>query len=213
MKANIKLFPENNINQYIFSCKEGKWDYFENIYVLYKPFINFLANKYFYKDGEIDDLKQQGLIGLYYAIKRFDIRKNKSFDPLAKLCIKKSMLQAIRSSNAKKQLIHNNSVFLYDVIGDNFVILDTIINKEDELPEDLLVKKEQYIEFNNLYSESLTSLELDVFNLYIDGYRPKDIALKLDINYKSVDNALGRVKLKLKSKKELRQIIYRQGAR
>ncbi|QPA30058.1 sigma-70 family RNA polymerase sigma factor [Thermaerobacillus caldiproteolyticus] len=92
----------DNINQYVILCKIGYWEYFENVCEIYKPYINYLANKYFYKDGDKEDLIQQGLIGLYYAIQRFDPHKNKQFDSFAKLCIRKSILQIIRGSNAKK---------------------------------------------------------------------------------------------------------------
>ncbi|QPA30057.1 sigma factor-like helix-turn-helix DNA-binding protein [Thermaerobacillus caldiproteolyticus] len=102
----------------------------------------------------------------------------------------------------KKQIIHTNSVFLFDLIEDDFIILDTIINKDAMLPEDILIRKEEKTEIQNVVKRNLSILERNVFNLYIKGYSPKDIEKELEVSYKSVDNALVRIRKKMKSKKE-----------
>lgn len=208
MEVNAKFIEKlDRINQYIIFCKVGHWEYFENIYIIYKPYILYLAKTYFYKDGDKEDLIQQGLIGLYSAIQRFDIHKSRNFENFAKLCIRKSMLQIIRSSNAKKNTIHSDSIFFYNLINiNNYMVLDTIKNNKVMSPEDILIQREENENMLRLIKENLTNLEKSVFVLHINGYSLKDIGKELDINYKSVDNAMARVRKKMKQK--LKILIY-----
>jgi RNA polymerase sporulation-specific sigma factor len=189
-----------NINTYVINCKNGYWENFDALYQFYKPYINMLASRFYYTNGDKEDLIQQGLIGLYNAIKMFDIHKNTQFDPLAKLCIRRSILQLIRSSNAKKELIHSNSVFLFNLIEDDNILMDRIKNIDSKVPEEVLIDKEKKEEFENFVVNNFSTLEKRVLKLYMDGHALQEIADFIEVSYKTVDNAISRFKKKLKEK-------------
>lgn len=158
-----------------------------------------MASRYYYNNGDREDLIQQGLIGLYNAINIYDNYKSKQFGPLAKLCIKRSILQLIRSSNAKKKLIHSNSIFLFNFIENNGILMDRIINTDSEVPDEVLIEKEKDKEFQKFVTNNLSLLEREVLDLCIIGYRIQEIADILEVSYKTVDNAISRFRKKLKS--------------
>ena len=165
----------------------------------YRNIVNMKANKFFLIGAESDDIVQEGMIGLFKAIKSFDLEKNNSFKTFANLCIERQLITAIKTSNRQKHLPLNSSFSLntsaYDENDDTTVmeILDTNFVED---PLDTITKRE-YLEFvESRIDENLSFFEKQVLNRYIQGESYVDIAEKLNSPVKSIDNAIQRIRKK-----------------
>ncbi len=165
----------------------------------YRNIVNMKANKFFLIGAESDDMVQEGMIGLFKAIKSFDLEKNNSFKTFANLCIERQLITAIKTSNRQKHLPLNSSFSLntsaYDENDDTTVmeILDTNFVED---PLDTITKRE-YLEFvESRIDENLSFFEKQVLNRYIQGESYVDIAEKLNSPVKSIDNAIQRIRKK-----------------
>lgn len=162
----------------------------EKLLESYKPLVISIARRYYLAGAELDDLIQEGMIGLYKGIITYDSSKNDSFTNYASLCIKRQIISAIKKSNSLKYS------FFQDLISeDDFYINE--IPSIDENPESRIIIKE---DFSNLKQEilaKLTDFEKKVLREYLNGKSYDEIALKLGLNKKSVDNALSRIRNKL----------------
>ena len=142
---------------------------------------------------------QEGMIGLFKAIKSFDLEKNNSFKTFANLCIERQLITAIKTSNRQKHLPLNSSFSLntsaYDE-GDDTTVMEILDTKFVEDPLDTITKRE-YIEFvENRIDENLSFFEKQVLDRYIQGESYVDIAEKLNSPVKSIDNAIQRIRKK-----------------
>ena len=156
----------------------------------YKPLVISLARRYFLTGAEIDDLIQEGMIGLYKAIISYDKSKNDSFTNFASMCIKRQIISAIK----KNQRLKNS--FFKDLINeDDFYVNE--IPSIDENPENKIIIKEDYSILKQEILSKLTSLEKKILREYLSGKSYDEIATNLSINKKSVDNALSRIRNKL----------------
>jgi len=165
----------------------------------YKDIVNMKANRFYIIGAEREDMTQEGLIGLYKAIKSFDAEKQNSFRTFANLCIERQLITAIKSSNRQKHIPLNSSFSLnlsaYEE-NDDTTVMDVLDTKTVEDPLDTITKKE-YIQFvENKIDESLSSFEKQVLDRYIQGESYNDIASRLDTPIKSVDNAIQRIRKK-----------------
>ena len=165
----------------------------------YSDLVNIKANKFFLIGAENDDMFQEGMIGLYKAIKSFDLEKQNSFKTFANLCIERQLITAIKTSNRQKHIPLNSSFSLnlsaFDENNDTSVleILDT---KTAEDPLDTITKKEYYEFIENRIDENLSPFEKQVLNRYVQGESYVDIANKLETPVKSIDNAIQRIRKK-----------------
>ena len=165
----------------------------------YKDIVNMKANKFYIIGAEREDMAQEGLIGLYKAVKSFDNTKQNSFKTFANLCIERQLITAIKSSNRQKNIPLNSSFSLnlsaYDE-EDNTEVLEILDTKIAEDPLDTITKREYFEYVENKIDESLSSFEKQVLNRYIQGESYNDIAENLDTPIKSVDNAIQRIRKK-----------------
>ena len=161
----------------------------EQIMMDYKPLVSQIARRYFLYCGEIDDLMQEGMIGLYKAIRDYDPNKQTSFKTFANLCITRQIHSAIRTANSKK-----NIMFL-DILDNSENNFDVATNVEN--PENKLIENQSYEKFWSEINSKLSAKELQILNEYLEGYSYEQIAQKLQIERKSVDNALVRIRAKL----------------
>ena len=166
-----------------------------------KPLINQIARKYFLIGAEIDDLIQEGMIGLYRAVTTFDATKENSFKSYAKVCIERAVINAIKSANSKKNLPLNQSISLSlnssgsdDDDEDDVVAYVTWDNND---PESILLSREHYKKLFEKATQNLSVFEQNVLKLYLEGLSYSEIAEKLDKNEKSIDNGLTRIKTKI----------------
>lgn len=174
----------------------------------YKDFVNIKANKFYVVGAEREDIAQEGLIGLYKAVKSFDPEKQNSFKTFANLCIERQLITTIKSSNRQKHIPLNSSFSLnlsaYDD-SDTTSVMDVLDTKTAEDPLDTITKREQIQQIESKIDESLSSFEKQVLTRYIQGESYNDIAVKLDAPVKSVDNAIQRIRKK--ANKNLTELI------
>ena len=167
---------------------------------LYKGLVVKLARSYFILGGEMEDIVQEGMIGLYKAIKGYDKKKNASFKTFATMCIKHQIQSAIKVANAKKNSPLSNSVSLQSFSensdDDDFLPANLIFQVS---PDEKIINKERYKNLLEEIRKMLSEKEMKVLRLYLKGETYKEIGKILKMPYKSIDNSLSRIKTKLRS--------------
>ena len=165
----------------------------------YKDLVNMKVGKYFMIGSERDDIVQEGLIGLYKAIKSYSDDKKNSFKTFANMCIERQLITAIKSSNRQKHMPLNSYLSLNTKAyedDEESNILDVFDSHQVEDPLDTITKKEYYKTVEKAIDESLSDFEKQVLKRYIQGESYVQIAEKLDSPVKSVDNAIQRIRKK-----------------
>lgn len=166
----------------------------------YKNFVRSRARSYFLIGADHEDIVQEGMIGLYKAIRDFKPEKLSSFRAFAELCITRQIITAIKTATRQKHIPLNSYVSLnkpiYDDESDR-TLLDVITEGRVANPEDMLISQEDVGLIEDKIGQMLSSLEREVLSAYLDGKSYQEIALELDRHVKSIDNALQRVKRKL----------------
>lgn len=165
----------------------------------YTEVVNMKVGKYFIVGAEKEDIMQEGLIGLFKAIKCFDPEKQSSFKTFANLCIERQLQTAIKSSTRQKHMPLNSylslNVSAYDE-NDDTSLLDVFDANIVEDPLDMITKKEYYNFIEDRIDETLSDFEKQVLKRYTEGESYVEIAQKLDAPVKSVDNAIQRIRKK-----------------
>ena len=181
--------------------KSGNQFALEEIFKQNKPLINKIVRKYFLIGAELEDLMQEGLMGLYRAIITYDKYKDANFTTYAKVCIERSVLNAIKSANSKKNLPLNNSISLNVITTNEEDEEELFLAWDDNNPESIIINKEKYLKLFDKATQNLSVFEKNVLELYLDGLSYVEIAHRLDKSNKSVDNALTRIKTKISQDK------------
>ena len=167
----------------------------------YKEIVNLKVGKYFMVGAEKEDIIQEGLIGLFKAIKTFNAEKNNTFKTFANMCIERQLITAIKSSNRQKHMPLNSYLSLnmsaYDNEEENGAeLMDTFDSKTIEDPLETIINKEYYDEIEKSIDKTLSQFEKQVLDRYMKGESYVTIAKKLDSPVKSVDNAIQRIRKK-----------------
>ena len=168
----------------------------------YKELVNIKVSKYFMVGAEKEDIVQEGLIGLFKAIKSYKIGMQNSFKSFANMCIERQLITAIKSSNRQKHMPLNSYLSLnisaYDEQESNSdtTLMDIFDSNMIEDPLDTITKKEYYQNLEETIEKSLSDFEKKVLSRYINGESYVQIAEKLDTPVKSVDNAIQRIRKK-----------------
>lgn len=164
----------------------------------YKSLVNKIARSYFLTDGDIEDILQEGMIGLYKAIMHFDVDKNASFKTFATTCIKHQLQSAIKVASSEKNKILSSAISFNDTSqDDDDNEFELLIPSSLPTPDDKILEKERLQEIRKKIKEVLSNLEIKVLSLYLKGYNYNEISKISNINKKSIDNALTRIKNKL----------------
>lgn len=166
----------------------------------YKEIVNMKVGKYFIIGAERDDMVQEGMIGLYKAVKNFENGKQSSFKSFANICIERQMITAIKTSNRQKHIPLNSYLSLNSSAGDDEDegkdLMDIFDANLVEDPLDTITKKEYYKKIEITIDKSLSNFEKQVLRRFINGESYEQIATKLDTQVKSVDNAIQRIRKK-----------------
>jgi RNA polymerase sporulation-specific sigma factor len=188
---------------------EGDSSALEYLINKYKNFVRAKARSYFLIGADREDIIQEGMIGLYKAIRDFKEDKLSSFKAFAELCITRQMITAIKTATRQKHIPLNSYVSLdkpiYDEESDR-TLMDVICGTKVTDPEELIINQEEFDDIEVKMGEILSDLERKVLMLYLDGRSYQEISVDLDRHVKSIDNALQRVKRKLERYLELREI-------
>ena len=166
----------------------------------YKNFVRSKARSYFLIGADHEDIVQEGMIGLYKAIRDFKPEKLSSFRAFAELCITRQIITAIKTATRQKHIPLNSYVSLnkplYDEESDR-TLLDILMEGTTSNPEDMIINQENLGNIHQKINEVLSGLEQEVLAAYLDGKSYQEIAEALGRHVKSIDNALQRVKRKL----------------
>ncbi len=181
-------------------ARDGDGEALEYLIHKYKHFVRAKARSYFLIGADREDIIQEGMIGLYKAIRDFRYDKLSSFRAFAELCITRQIITAIKTATRQKHIPLNSYVSLnkpiYDEDSDR-TLLDVITGTKITDPEELIISREEFYDIEEKMSEILSSLEWRVLMSYLDGKTYQEIAVELKRHVKSIDNALQRVKRKL----------------
>lgn len=175
----------------------------------YRNFVRAKARSYFLIGADKEDIVQEGMIGLYKAIRDFKQDKLSSFRAFAELCITRQIITAIKTATRQKHIPLNTYVSLnkpiYDEESDR-TLLDILSVARISDPEELIIGREEFNSMESKIGEILSGLEWEVLQSYLDGKSYQEIACDLDRHSKSIDNALQRVKRKLEKYLKIRDI-------
>ena len=169
----------------------------------YKPLVRQKTRKLFLIDGDKDDLIQEGMIGLFKAVRDYQAGKDAAFRTFADLCISRQLYSAIKKSNRLKNQPLNSYISIYsdefndadELAGDRTVISsgsDNIAN-----PEAIVIDRESAVDMQNQMFDKLSKMEREVLKRYLDGMTYQEIAADMEKSPKSIDNALQRIKGKI----------------
>ena len=182
--------------------KSGDKSAFEYLLNKYKELVNIKVSKYYIVGAEKDDIIQEGLIGLFKAIKSYKSDMKNSFKSFANMCIERQLITAIKSSNRQKHMPLNSYLSLnisaYDEEDgkSDTPLIDVFNTALIEDPLDTITKKEYYKNIEETIDKSLSDFEKKVLNKYINGKSYIEIAEDLDTPVKSIDNAIQRIRKK-----------------
>ena len=214
MSMDLKLTVNSNFQQIVDEqlgelVREGDGVALEHLIRKYKNFVRAKARSYFLIGADHEDIVQEGMIGLYKAIRDFRGDKLASFKAFAELCITRQIITAIKTATRQKHIPLNSYISLdkplYDEESER-TLLDVICGNRVTNPEELIINQEKFQDIELKMSEILSDLERKVLMLYLDGQSYQEISEELDRHVKSIDNALQRVKRKLERYVELREV-------
>ena len=200
----IKKYQNETDEMLIERLRDGERDIMDYIMNKYKNLVRSKAKSMYILGADTEDLIQEGMIGLFKAIRDYDAGRDASFFTFAELCISRQMYTAVQASNRKKHMPLNSYISLYatnelrDGAGEseefiNFLAFETQID-----PEQLLIDKENVLLLEKKIEEELSAFEKQVLDLYLTGMTYSQIARVLGRDEKSTDNALHRLKAKIR---------------
>lgn len=196
---NYKNYTDEEL---IRMLRDGKTDIADYIMEKYKPLVRKKTNAMYLIGGESEDLIQEGMIGLFKAVRDYREDKETSFFSFADLCINRQLYSALEASNRKKHLPLNNYVSYSNQEGSDGVKLEEMITEQTISPEQMFIEQEGQEEFAQKLQENLSAMEKTVLYLYLEGNSYTQIASILSKSPKSVDNSLQRIKAKIKQLKQ-----------
>lgn len=166
----------------------------------YKGFVRAKAMRYFLTGGDKEDVFQEGMIGFCKAIRDFRNCKNSSFKSFAELCVTRQIITAVKAATRQKHSPLNTSVSLYRPIyqGESEQTLIEVIPEQKQIdPVTILIGLEEMNEIELKLAENLSSFESSVLAAYLDGQTYLEMSQEMNVQIKSIDNALQRIKRKL----------------
>ena len=200
-KATDNLeFQDKSDEDVVIEAKNGNNRAQEYIIAKYENFVKSKSKSYFLIGADKEDIYQEGMIGLYKAIRDFKADKFNSFKAFAELCVTRQIITAIKTATRQKHIPLNTYVSLNKPIYEEEserTLLDVIAGLKITDPEELFISAEQMEHIQGEISKVLSDLEMEVLTSYLDGKSYQEIACDLDRHAKSIDNALQRVKRKL----------------
>lgn len=188
--------------QLIRNLRDGETAITDFIMEKYKFLVKKHAKAMFLLGGENDDLIQEGMIGLFKAVRDYNLEQEASFYSFAELCISRQMYTAIKNSQRQKHMPLNSYISLYEqgsksAEENHSPMIDNLQNAKDNNPEELFLTKEYYESVEQELKSLLSDLESRVLYLHLRGEDYQRIAKLLDKSPKSIDNALQRIKGKV----------------
>lgn len=200
----MKKYENIPDEQLIRRLREGESTIMDYIISKYKYLVIRAAKAIYLIGGENDDLIQEGMIGLFKAVRDFDTNQETSFYSFAELCISRQMYTAIKLSQRQKHMPLNSYVSLYDIKksddGDKqSPLIEQLESETNSNPEEMFLDKERMQMLVEELNERLSDMERRVLHLHLQGEDYRSIAELLDKSSKSIDNALQRIRQKMRT--------------
>ena len=196
---SLEEYTQMSDDELVELVHQGDMEAQETLIKRYKNFVLAKSRSYFLVGADREDIVQEGMIGLYKAVRDYKIERLASFRAFAELCITRQIITAIKAATRQKHQPLNTYISLnkpiYDEESDR-TLLDVLKGGKLSNPEALFISNETYDLIESEISSMLSDLEFDVLQEYLDGKSYQKIAEALDKHVKSVDNALQRVKRK-----------------
>lgn len=188
-------------------ARDGSTEAAEYLIQKYKNFVRSKARSYFLVGADREDIIQEGMIGLYKAIRDFRRDKQVYFRSFAELCVTRQIITAIKTATRQKHIPLNSYVSLnkpiYDEESDR-TLMDVLSGNHVADPEEMIISREEMQDMETEMSGALSDLEMEVLLSYLDGRSYQEIADDLGRHIKSIDNALQRIKRKVEKYLEKR---------
>ncbi len=183
--------------------RSGQSDITDYLMEKYKPLVRKKTNAMYLIGGETEDLIQEGMIGLFKAMRDYKDDKETSFFSFADLCISRQLYSALEASNRKKHMPLNTYISFSTEEGETGVPLEQLITEQALSPEQMLIEHESRVEFFRRLQENLSAMEKTVLYLYLEGNSYMQIAGIMSKTPKSIDNTLQRIRGKIKQMETL----------
>ena len=192
-------YQEMSDEQLIGQLRSGDSGVMDYILDKYKPLVRKKANAVFLIGGETDDLIQEGMIGLFKAVRDYDEGKEASFFSFAELCITRQLYKAVEASNRKKHAPLNTYISFYSETGEEgHSLAETLTTGGMGDPEQMIIDQENLKQFWDGLREHLSPMEQQVLDEYLQGNNYQQIAEHMNKQPKTIDNALQRIKTKVR---------------
>ena len=191
----------------VFRAKAGDEKSLNHILKKYRNFVRAKAKPFFIVGADKEDILQEGMIGLFKAIRDYDEEKTVSFRAFAELCVTRQIITAVKTATRQKHIPLNSYISLNKPMSEedpDKTLMDMMKNSHISDPEQLIISKEEMKLIEEKTKEMLSEFETRVLSLYLKGYSYNEISEKLCKHPKSVDNALQRIKRKFEKYLEQR---------
>ena len=203
--------PELDDHYLVALAKRGSADAYDRIIRRYRGFVRLKSSSYFLLGGDSEDLIQEGMVGLYKAIRDYRTDRESSFRNFAELCITRQIITAVKTASRNKHAPLNQYVSFAQTpaaAGDSETTLEDILpGPISDDPADRVIATEELRSLVTCLGDVLSELESRVLALYLDGYSYEIVAERLECDTKTVDNALQRVKRKVASHLSEREVL------
>src|SRR5207302_1454830 len=199
-RRDAPTYPEMADEELVATAKSGDDHASEYLINKYRNFVRVKAKAYFLIGADREDIIQEGMIGLYKAIRDFKADKLSSFRAFAELCITRQIITAIKTATRQKHIPLNQYISLNKPIYDEDserTLLDVMASQKTSDPEELVINQEVSQDIKERIQENLSELESQVLLSYLEGKSYQEMARDLGRHVKSIDNALQRVKRKI----------------
>lgn len=202
MKEEYQQCSDEELMIHLRDGEDGIIDFIMN---KYKNLVKSKAKSMYILGADSEDLIQEGMIGLFKAVRDFDNGRDASFYTFADLCISRQMYTAVQASRRQKHIPLNTYISLSATAQENYrqneedmALVNILAVKSDQSPEEMVIDKENVEQLERTIEKELSSFEKQVLDLYMTGMRYTQIAKVLGRDEKSTDNALQRIKNKLR---------------
>ena len=196
-------YTQHSDEELLIRLRDGEQGITDHIMNKYKNLVRSKAKSMYILGADSEDLIQEGMIGLFKAIRDYDSGRDASFFTFADLCVSRQMYTAVQASRRQKHIPLNNYISLYSNVsegrdGEEEALVNVLASGSDLNPEELVIDKENVDRLEMLIERELSSFEKQVRDLYLTGMGYQQIAKVLGRDDKSTDNALQRIKTKLR---------------
>ena len=214
LNSNVQLKSHSmsnaiNDEKIVMSAKAGNEKALNYIINKYKSYVHAKTKTYFLIGADKEDIFQEGMIGLYKAIRDYREDKLTSFKAFADVCITRQIITAVKTATRQKHIPLNSYISLNKPLYEDDAerTLIDIIGSSDKIsdPEEMMITREEIAAMEDKLNKVLSKLELNVLTLYLEGKSYQEVAEEMNRHVKSIDNALQRVKRKLERYLEVRE--------